>query len=114
MPTHMIKNLYFFHSINCKLYALLVGKQPFSNTAFCFLPLGGYQANELLYSSDLSYTPVSDLSYTKIVTFFQLCCHNSRVGQGNKMKFTSHMQKVMMNLLKLTEWKYIIYNRRYC
>ena len=32
-----------------------------------------------------------------------LLCYNSRFSYANKTKFTSHMQKFMENLLKLTE-----------
>ena len=52
---------------------------------------------------------------TKIATFFSiLLCHNSHFSLSNKIKFTPQMQKFMGNLMKLTEWKYLLQNIRYC
>ena len=44
---------------------------------------------------------INHVSAQKSLHFSTLLNHNSRVGYGNKMTFTSHMQKFMVNPLKL-------------
>ena len=57
---------------------------------------------------------INHVSAQKSPHFLTLLCHISHFSYGNKMKFTSQMQKFMGNLMKLTEWKYLLQNIRYC